>query len=144
MGTGADMSLPFNGDKTLEFVGWMIEKQYKSRTMSSYLSAVRMFHIACGFNEPCLREPIIKMILKGQDNWDKIQEKIIGIIGRLPVTIKVMKLLKVNLCKANWPILEKRLFWAVACMPWSGSFRIHELLSKEKGEICEQTTLMWQ
>ena len=142
--TGEDMSLPFDDNKTLKFVGWMLNKKFKSRTMSSYLSGIRMYHISCGFKEPCLREPIIQMVLKGQDNWDNIQERINGTIGRLPVTITVMKLLKANLIKENWTILEKRLFWAVACLAWSGSFRIHELLSKNKGEMCEQTTLQWQ
>ena len=44
----------------------------------------------------------------------------------------------------NWPIEEKRLFWAVATLAWSGSFRIHELLSKEEVNFDPQTTLVWK
>ena len=121
--TGADMSLPFNEEKSLEFVGWMEGRGLKSRTMSSYLSGIRMYHIARGYSDPCLRLPIIKLILKGQENWDKVQDKINGKVGRLPVTIQMMKILKKNLRKVEWPIAEKRLFWAVATLAWAGSFR---------------------
>jgi hypothetical protein len=39
---------------------------------------------------------------------------------------------------------EVRLFWAVACLAWAGSFRIHELLSRNKTEVDRQTTLLWR
>ena len=116
--TGVDMDLPFNSSKTLEFVGWMEARGLKSNTMSSYLSGVRMYHITCGYNDPTLREPIVKMILKGQDNWDKLQDRINGKRGRLPVTIKMMKLMKRNLIKVGWSVQEKRLFWSVATLCW--------------------------
>lgn len=142
--TGVDMSLPFDTKKTFEFVGWMEARGLTGKTMSSYLSGVRMYHIAMGYDEPCLRKPVIKLILKGQQNWDNVQKKINGRVGRLPVTIRMMKLLKKNLCKVNWPTTEKRLFWAVATLAWSGSFRIHELCSRVKTEFDPQTTLKWE
>ena len=48
--TGANMSLPFDLNKTLEFIGWMKARGLKSRTMSTYLSGVRMHHISLGYN----------------------------------------------------------------------------------------------
>ena len=105
--TGADISLPFNVSKTLEFVGWMEARGLKSRTMSAYLSGLRMYHISLGYDEPSLRVPIVKLILKGQDNWDRVQAKLKGKEGRLPVTINMMKLLKNELRKAEWPVPEK-------------------------------------
>ena len=76
--TGIDMSLPFGPNKVLEFVAWMKARNLKSKTMSSYLSGVRMYHIASGYAEGLLREPLVKLILKGQDNWDKLQDRIGG------------------------------------------------------------------
>ena len=142
--TGVDMSLPFNESKTLEFVGWMEARGLKSRSMSSYLSGVRAYHIAMGFEDPFMRNPMVKLILKGQDNWDKLQDRIGGKRGKLPMTVNMMKLLKKRLVKVNWAIEEKRLFWAVATLAWSGSFRIHELLSKEDVKFDPQTTLVWK
>ena len=138
------MSLPFDEEKTLEFVGWMEARGLKSGTMSAYLSGVRAYHIASGYSEPKLRLPMVKLILKGQGNWDKLQAKLNGVTGRLPVTITMMKFIKNKLIKAKWPLMEKRLFWAVATIAWSGAFRIHELCSRTKTEFDPQTTLLWR
>ena len=69
--------------------------------MASYLSGVRAIHIAGCYEDPCLREPLVKQILKGQDNYDKIQSKINSKVGRLPVTVTMMKYLKKNLMKVS-------------------------------------------
>ena len=142
--TGVSMTLPFNENQTLEFLGWMEARGLRSRSMSSYLSGARAYHIAMGFNDPFLRNPMVKLILKGQDNWDKLRDRIEGKRGKLPMTVNLMKLLKKRLLKVKWELEEKRLFWAVATMAWSGSFRIHELLSKEEVKFDPQTTLMWE
>ena len=103
-----------------------------------------MYHIAAGFNEPCLREPIVKLILKGQSNLDNLRKRIEGKMGRLPVTVNLMKLIKLELSKVRWSMEEVRLFWAVACLAWGGLFRIHELLSRDEREYDAQTTLLWR
>lgn len=141
---GVDMSLPFDEKKTMEFVGWMEARGLRSRSMSTYLSGVRAFHVGSGYKDPFLRDPLVKLILKGQDNWDKLQDKLGGKEGKLPVTKNIMKMIKNNLVKIDWSKLEKRLFWAVATLAWSGSFRIHELCSRKEGEFDGQTTLLWR
>jgi hypothetical protein len=142
--TGINMSLPFTPNQTLEFVGWMKARNLKSRTMSSYLSGVRMYHISLGYNEPGLREPIVKLVLKGQANLERVEALIRGNVGKLPVTKKMMKLVKVRLVKMDWPIEEKRLIWSVMTTSWNGSFRIHEILSRTKNTYDPQTTLLWK
>ena len=71
---GVDMSLPFDDSKTFEFLGWMEARGLKSRSMSTYLSGIRALHIASGFKEPFLRNPMVKLILRGQDNFDKLDD----------------------------------------------------------------------
>ena len=142
--TGVDMKLPFTPNKVLEFIAWMKTRKLKSRTMSSYLSGVRMYHLASGFPEGGLREPIVKLILKGQANLEKVEKLMSGRKGKLPVTIKVMKLLKVRLGKVDWPMWEVRLAWAVMTVAWNGSTRIHELLSTRKDSFDPQSTLLWK
>ena len=77
--TKQSMDLPFDGNKMLTFVGWMITRGLKGYSMSSYISALRMYHIAMGYNEPVLREPIVKLILKGQSNWEMVRKKLDGV-----------------------------------------------------------------
>jgi site-specific recombinase XerC len=142
--TGVCMSLPFDDKKVMEFMGWMENRGLRSRSMATYLSGVRAFHIASGYKDPFLRDPMVKLILKGQENFDRLQDRLEGKAGKLPVTLNVMKLLKKNLVKAAWSELEKRIFWAVAAVAWSGSFRIHELCSRKAAEFDIQTTLLWE
>jgi hypothetical protein len=141
--TGMNMNLPFDLKKTLTFVGWMEARGLKASTMSTYLSGLRMYHLATGVEIPCLREPLVQLILKGQDNYDKVRDKVGQMGGRLPVTINIMRLLKRNLVKVAWSMTNKRLFWVVATLAFAGSFRIHELCSRTGLEYCEQTTLLW-
>ena len=94
METGYDMEIPFDTTKMLNLVGWMINRGLKSSSISVYISALRMYHLALGYNEPVLREPIIKLILKGKSNWDMVQRKLAGKVGRLPVTNLALKLIK--------------------------------------------------
>ena len=109
METKHSMELPFDGAKMLTFVGWMIRRGLKASSMSSYISALRMYHIAYGYNEPVLREPIVKLILKGQSNWDMVRKKISGQVGRLPVSKKVLLLIKKMVQKLQVPQCEKLL-----------------------------------
>ena len=142
--TKQSMELPFNGTKMLTFVGWMITRELKASSMSSYISALRMYHIALGFNEPVLREPIVKLILKGQSNWDMVRKKISGQVGRLPVSKKVLLLIKKMIQKQSLPQSEKLLVWAVSTVLWNGSFRVHEILGRVQREYDPQTTLLWE
>ena len=140
--SGIDMSLPFNTAKMLCFVGWMIKRGLKSRTMSTYISGLRMYHLAIGFNEPILREPIVKLILKGKENWEYVQRKLAVITGRLAVIIAVLKLIKKQLIKEPIDCEEKLMLWAICTILWNGSLRVHEALSKSQ-EKDEQTSLTW-
>ena len=142
--TKCEMELPFEGTKMLTFVGWMIERGLKASTMSAYISALRMYHIALGFNEPVLREPIVKLILKGKANWDLVMKKIAGEVGRLPVSRKVLILIKKMIMKIGLSNDEILITWAIATVLWNGSFRVHELLAKKQGEYDPQTTLLWE
>ena len=63
---------------------------------------------------------------------------------KLPITKSMMKHIKQKLVKVVWSKSEKRLFWAVATLAWSGSFRIHELCSRNAKEFDIQTTLLWK
>ena len=141
--TNHSMELPFNTAKMLTLVGWMIQRGLKSRSISSYISALRMYHIALGYNEPVLREPMVKLIMKGKENWDTVQKKLAGVVGRLPVTSLIMRVLKKKIIKADIPGMVKLLLWAVCCILWNGCFRVHEIVSKTVFEFDPQTTLLW-
>ena len=80
---------------------------------------------------PSVRPGIVKIILNGQTNLDKRMEKIEGKSKRIAVTIPILKVIKKNLRKSNMSSVKKHLIWATSTA-FTGGFRIHELLSKER------------
>lgn len=90
-----DMSLPFDITKTLNYVAYLLEDRgVSSKTVSQYLSAVRMYHLCQGMDPTSLRPPIISLILKGREHWENVQKTLQQKPQRVAVTLKVLKFLK--------------------------------------------------
>ena len=126
-----NIKLPFSIADTLTFIGWILSQKLKASTANKYLCGIRQWHLCNGFDEPLLRSPLVKQVLNGAANFDalnKVQPK----KNRLPITITAMKLLNRLLNKLKWAEEKKTRVWFTACLAWAGSFRIHEILSKEK------------
>ena len=122
----------------IAFVGWLMTvRRISSTSISQYLSGLRIVHLKNGVLPVNLRPDIVQAILKGHSH-NPINQK----APRLAMTIPVMKLLKKLLTISNMPIDKKRLFWTVCCMALHGSFRIHELLSKNELTYDYSTTLL--
>ena len=139
------MSFPFNLEKTLDFVGYLIkDRNCSSNTINSYLSAIRMAHLSKGVDCPHLRQPIIDLILKGQAHHDALKTTIERKQNRMPVTIPVLKFIKRKLKKMKWSRERKYRVWSAACLLWNGVMRVHEALSKEKYIFDTATTLLFE
>ena len=139
---GISMQFPFDLDKTLNFIGYLInDRNCSSKTIDSYLSAVRMAHLTQGFDCPHLRKPIVDLIIKGQAHHESLKPMIERKASRLPVTIPILKFMKHKLKKADWPLWRKYRLWSAACLLWNGGMRVHEGLSREKHIFDPTTTL---
>ena len=136
------MQLPFDLEKTLNFVGYLIEERNcSSKTIDSYLSAVRMAHLTQGLDCPHLRKPIIDLIIKGQAHHESLKPMLERKASRLPVTIAILKFLKHKLKKVDWPLWKKYRLWSAACLLWNGGMRVHEGLPREKYSFDPTSTL---
>ena len=115
-----------------------------AKTCDKYLSGIRMLHLRKGFDVSVLRPAIVSLLLKGSEHFEDIENKLNNKEKRIRVTLTVMKLLKRRIKKINWPETKKRLVWALRCVAWNGSFRIHELLSRKREEFDPICTLLEQ
>ena len=120
----------------------MKERGCSGKTIDCYISAVRMAHLTRGFDCPHLRQPIIKIILKGQMHQDSLRQKLERKSTRLPVTIPVMRYIKHKLISTNWSFEKCLLVWAVAATLWNGAMRVHEALAREVMSFDQTTTLL--
>ena len=83
------------------------------------------------------RVRIYNSIIRGREQEMSKQR-----IPRLAMTLPVMKVLKTLITRTSWTLEGKRLLWAVCTMAFHGSFRIHELLSRETTSFDPSTTLL--
>ena len=122
----------------LAFVGWLISvRKVSASTISQYLSALRMSHLKKGVLPSNLRPDMVKAILRGHEHSCAKNK-----IPRLAMTIPVMRLLKKLLVMSKMPLSKKRLIWAISTIAFHGSFRIHELLSRDTLSFDPTTTLL--
>ena len=139
---GKSMQLPFDLEKTLNFIGYLLkDRNCSSKTIDSYLSAVRMAHLTQGIDCPHLRKPIVDLIIKGQAHHESLKPIIERKTSRLPVTIPILKFIKHKLKKATWPLWRKYRLWSAACLLWNGGMRVHEGLAREKNSFDPTSTL---
>ena len=61
---------------------------------------------------------------------------------RLAMTTPLLKLLKKLLSMNKMSLVRKRMIWAVCTLAFHGSFRIHELLSRNETTFDPSTTLL--
>jgi hypothetical protein len=127
------MSLPFDVTKTLNYVGFLLEdRKVSSKTVNQYLSAVRMLHLCQGFDSSCLRPQIVSLILRGREHYENALDTLQRKPKRIAVTIKVLKFIKRKLTESGFTTEKQLRLWAICCLMWSGSLRVHEVLSKTR------------
>ena len=107
---GISLSLPFDVSKTIQYINYLLHaRNVKSSTCEKYLSGIRMYHLAMGFDAPVLRPAIVSLLLRGRENHEDIQAKLDNKEKRIAVTVPVMKLLKRRIRKMDWSEARKPL-----------------------------------
>ena len=139
-----DLSFPWNEPKkTITFLAYLLlTRKVKASTANCQLSAVRMAHLELGLDSPILRDPVVKLLLKGTEHWEKVSADFSEKVTRTPVIWETMLAIKRITFEVNWPLWQKDLFLAVCCLLWSGSLRVHEALSRCLDSYDPQTTLL--
>ena len=138
--TKVKMRFPMDDRMILTYVGWLISSRGVSSTsISQYLSGLRVVHLKRGVFPSNLRPDIVNAVMKGRANDDNVKK---AKVPRMAMTITVMRLLKLLLTGSRMSHEKKRLIWAVSCMAFHGSFRIHELLSRHGKEYDPTNTLL--
>ena len=141
--TGKRLELPLEEQDVIVLLNWMIwNKKLKHATITSYLAGIRQLHVMKGMGEPNLRAGRVKWLLTGKKNMDIMEKKQNPGQKRLPVTVAVLKLVKVLLRDCSLPAMDKLLVWSICCLAFNGCFRIHELLCKEEEKFDPYFTLL--
>ena len=121
--TNIRFSFPFTQDQVLLLISYLFtERNLKSVSVSKILSGLRTIHLVEGHPVPSLRPAVVTMVLRGKSNWD--EEEARSLPQRLPVTLKMLKLLEITLkLDTSRTRKDKSLIWAVALIAFNGGFR---------------------
>lgn len=131
--TGTRLELPWRQEQTLFFLDWLIsDRKVTSATASSYLAGMKKVHEIRGLDEPQLRKTLVNQILKGKKNLETVEKRRKSDVGRLPVTLTILKIIKEAIRAWDKDMEYKLLVWSVCTLAFHGSFRIHELLCRNE------------
>ena len=119
-------------ENVIIFVSWLIKRGLTAATINSYISGLRTIHLTQGIDQPALRPPIISSIIEGKSHIDTIKNRLRSKPKRVPVTLKVLKLIKAKINAWDESDQMRLLVWAVCLICFFGGFRIHEILSKNQ------------
>ena len=87
-------TFPLTTEKVVVYISWLLfKRKVKAKSVE--------VHLMIGHENPALRPGIVKIILNGQNNIDKMTKKIEGKSKRVAVTIPILKLIKKNIKKSN-------------------------------------------
>ncbi len=141
---GESMELPLGQAQVLRFVNWLMkERQAKHGTICSYLAGLRQLHVVKGLEGTVIRSELVNLVLAGRKNQEVLEKKKGDQKkGRLPVTMAVMKLIKAALREKKMEVNKKLAIWAICCLAFNGSLRIHELLCREERRFDPQFSLL--
>ena len=73
--TNVLMTFPLNTEKVLVYISWLLfKRKVKAKSAEVYVSGLRCLHLINGHESPALRPGIVKLILNGQNNMDKLMD----------------------------------------------------------------------
>ena len=141
--TNVLMTFPLTTEKVLVYISWLLfKRKIKAKSAEVYISGLRCLHLINGHESPALTPGIVKLVLNGQSNLDKLMDNLKSKSKRVAVTIPILKLIKKNLSKSNFDKVRKNLIWTTSTIAFTGGFRVHELLTRERQSFEPLVTLM--
>ena len=133
---------PMSSDNVLAFVSWLIRRGLSAKSINAYISGIRTIHLTKGIDQPALRPPIVNSIIEGKSHIDTVKARLRVKPKRMPVTLKVLKLLKAKINLWDESDQMRLLVWATCLICFFGGFRIHEILSKTQTVFDPAFTLL--
>ena len=119
-----------SNNQVLCFTAWLLKRGLCSASISAYLSGLRILHLVKGIDQPVLRPAIVAAVIEGKSHIETLRTRLGNKAKRLPVTLKVLKLLKATINEWNQSNQMRLLVWSVSLICFFGGFRIHDILSR--------------
>ena len=140
--TGTDTTLPASQPAALGFTAWLLNRGVGTSTVNSYLSGLRQAHLTQGLDPPKLHSDLVDQVLQGKSHLENLDRLNKVKPVRLPVTITLLNLLKLELERSPFHPSDKKLYLAVSLIAFSGAFRPGELLTSKEWHFDKSVNLL--
>ena len=125
------------------FTTYLIQKGLTKATISNYMSGLRYIIMSRGAHSPTPPSDLSSQLVSGLVNIKKDAVKEATKCRRRPITLNMLILLQHSIATdTRWSQYGKSLRWSVILLGFWGSFRMGELISKEKFRFHESTSLL--
>jgi hypothetical protein len=125
------------------FINWAImERKLSPNTVKSYIHHLATIHKLKNMSPNSCKNFANEAMIRGAENlafYEPCQLK-----QKNVMTLPLLRVLGHELCKSDWSIHSKSVFWAACTCAFFGSFRFGELLSKEETRFNPHETLLWK
>ena len=116
-------------------ISWFLfTRKDKAKSAEVYVGGLRCLHLINGHENPALKSKIVKLVLSGQMQLEKLADQFGNKPKRVAVTMHILKLIKKNLIKSNFDYFRQH--------PICGGFCIHELLARDRQRYDPTTILL--
>ena len=142
---GETFEMPWTPRTTIMFVVYARQKHWprlKASTIKAYLAGVRMQHLMRGYMVGGLKPDIVKLMVSGAENLDAIQARLEEKKPRQAITWDLLKRIKERLFEVKGSKVWKTAVWLTCSLAFNGSFRVHEILARQKMTFSTSTDLL--
>lgn len=125
------------------FTAYLIQRGLSKPTIQSYLSGLRFVSLSRGASSHTPQSDLTLQLMSGMANIQKDAVKEATKCRRRPITLNMLVLIQHSIATHHyWSPYEKSLRWATVLLGYWGSFRLGELLGKEKLKFHPSTALL--
>jgi hypothetical protein len=135
-------SFPITETNMGKFINWSIfKKNISPNSLTTYISNLKLIHSLRRIPAPGCDSKLCKMQVRGAKNLSFYAEKTRTV--KKTMTLPLLRLLGNALASSDWSDRSKLVVWATYTVAFMGSFRLGELLAKNKNEFNVFETLLW-
>ena len=140
---GKKFSIPPSESDLLFLTTYLLSKKLTVPTIRSYWAGIRFYLFSLGISTPPKIPPLAEQLLLGAYKQARDPVELASQRTRRAITVEMLKLLQHSIATENkWSDFEKNMRWAVMLNAWWGSFRIGELLPKNRHSYSPSSTLL--
>jgi hypothetical protein len=140
--TNTHLTWPLDSHTTLKFTNWALsKKELTHTTVKAYLHDISLLHKLKEVDNSACNTFLIKTTLRGAENLAMYENE--NSLGKATISLALLRKIGSEIAKSKYSRKDKQVFWASCTTAFWGSFRMGEILAKNRDGI-DRESLTWK